>query len=595
MTREGATEINKATGGTENISSREGERLPDIPASLPVVENVQNSGVVDPAKAKKQLAKKRAHKRANAKIFKQSQAKPETTLLKFNDERVLDKSQDKSGMRLFFWDGNNPANGKLQHTLYRPGQEASLLVHREVKKSDNMGVEAAHSVEEKGEHGARRLSAGYRILKYHHHRAKLRAEEKVIKANSKAFYDRSMRLSPELKKANPTKKALHKRKIKRDYAKAFRQGNLGAKHATTASRSATRHTKNTVIRVIRSARNIKIFATFGVILLVLMMLMASISSCATMIVGGLNTILSTSYVAQDECMLGVHEDFLELEEELAERIANIPYERPGYDEYRFNLDPISHNPHELISYLTALHHDFTRQQVQGELRRIFNQQYILTLNSITEVRTRTETRVDSEGNTTTVEVQYTWRILVITLVNRSISAVAEDNLTPEQFEMFLAYLETMGNRPDLFADPPYDYAIEDFNMPSAYLTDSRFAAMMAEAEKFIGFPYVWGGSNPATSFDCSGFVSWVINQSGVGSVGRMTANGLYNHTITISANAAIPGDLVFFQGTWNTRGASHVGIYTGGGMMLHAGDPIGFTSIKTSYWTRHFKAFGRLP
>jgi len=365
--------------------------------------------------------------------------------------------------------------------------------------------------------------------------------------------------------------------------------------------------------------------------------------------GGFGQVIATSYTAEDEDILGAHNDYTALENQLADRIANIPNDYPGYDEYRFYLDPIEHDPHELIAFLTAIYLAFTQDEVQATMQNLFNQQYILTLTPIVEIRTREETRtgtnLDGSTYSYTVTVEYEWRVLVVTLVNRGIRAVAADILTPEQYEMFLVLLETQGNRPDLFGGDGLAIGLSEHerneqfrlmftglfqtgqgtteqtqavggtsgqrtqgqrqttggnaaNIPPAYVVDSRFPAMIAEAEQFLGYRYVWGGSNPATSFDCSGFVSWVINQSGAGNVGRMTANGLYNHTVTITPEEVRPGDLVFFQGTFNTRGASHVGIYTGGGMMIHTGsNPAGvsFVSIHTAYWTRHFKAFGRLP
>jgi len=558
MSRSGAVEVNKSTGAETSISARDESRTQEVSTSPPV-ESVQNHETE---------AKKQTHKKANAEIFKRNQPKAEVSQLKFLDEttknsklktgRVLDLSK----MRLSFMEGEKSPNGKLQHILDAPRRESALVVHREIDKSDNTGVEATHSVEKASERGARVFTVGYKRLRFHRQHS-----------------ERKNTISPN--------KVMQKKRIKREYAKAFRQRSKDTSHAVaTAAKRTTHNIGRAVVRVVKSVGNIKLFATFGMIFLVLMLLMAGVSSCAAMFSGGLNAILATSYTSEDEDMLGAHEDYTELERELSERLANISDEFPDYDEYRFELDHIGHDPHELISYLTALLHFFTREQVQDELLRIFEQQYTLTFISEVEIRTRTETHTDSEGETYTVEVEYSWYILTVRLENRGIRAVAEENLTPEQFEMFLIYLETQGNRPDLFAE-----LVE----PSIVPTNERFAAMMEIAEQFIGFPYVWGGSNPATSFDCSGFVSWVINQSGVGSVGRMTANGLYNHTISISAYEARPGDLIFFQGTWNVRGASHVGLYTGGGVMLHAGDPIGFASIRTPYWVNHFKGFGRLP
>jgi len=560
MTRDGAVEVNKATGAAANISERNTEADPAQNVQSPGDDSMHIiGGVVGRVSMERQAAKKRRAKKANAEIYES----------------------------------------------YRPKREAASFVHAQVSKheGDNTGLQAAHSAEKATEYGVRKIGDGYRRLKFIPHRAAFRAEEKVIKANSKALYERSLRLNPELRNANPIKRAWHKRKIKRDYAKAFRQGNKGVQQAAGTAKKATRRVGRGIVKTIKSVKTKKMLVLFGVLFLMLMLIMTGVSSCMAMFSGGFNMIISTSYTAEDEDILGVHGSYVAHENALENRIANVPNEFPGYDEYRFNLDPIGHNPHELISYLTARFQAFTMDdpEVQVAIAALFARQYVLTFTSIVEVRTRTETHTgtDAEGNTYsyTVEVQYNWYVLVTTLVNRGLSTAALENLTPEQAEMFLVYMETQGNRPDLFAGSPFASG-EDFQhyeIPPDALSDTTFAAMIAVAERYLGYPYVWGGSNPATGFDCSGFVWWVITQSGVGSIGRTTANGLLNHTTIIPANEARPGDLVFFQGTYNTQGASHVGLYVGDGMMVHAGSPVSYASIRTPYWTRHFLAFGRLP
>jgi cell wall-associated NlpC family hydrolase len=301
-------------------------------------------------------------------------------------------------------------------------------------------------------------------------------------------------------------------------------------------------------------------------------------------------------------------NYTALETALRQRIANIESEYPGYDEYRYSLDELGHDPFELASYLTALFNSYTPAQAQAELQRVFGQQYTLTLTPVTETRYRTETRTgsttytDADGNshteyyTYTVEVPYSYYILNVSLVNRSFGSVAAANLTAEQKEMYDIYTETQGNKPYLFEGNVYVNRGEytDYDVPPDALTDTTFAAMLAEAEKYLGYPYVWGGSSPSTSFDCSGFVSWVVNHSGW-SMGRLTANGLMNRCAIIPPSEARPGDLIFFQGTYDTSGASHVGIYVGNGMMIHCGNPISYASVTTAYWTNHFYAYGRLP
>jgi len=355
--------------------------------------------------------------------------------------------------------------------------------------------------------------------------------------------------------------------------------------------------------------------------------------------GGMSSIIATTYTAEDEDILGAHADYTALENALANRINNIPNEFPGYDEYRFFLDPIGHDPHELISFLTALYFAFTQEEVQATLQSLFNQQYILTLTPIVEVRTREEERTgtgtgtDPDGYpytytyTYTVIVEYNWYVLVVTLNNRGIREVAAEVLNADQYEMFLMLLEAQGNRPDLFGGEPLSIAelmeranielprifrpqpsetpppqerptrVINPNLPPA-MTDSQFNAMREEAEQFIGYPYVWGGSNPATGFDCSGFVSWVINQSGVGSVGRTNVRGLYARTTTIPRYYAQPGDLIFFINTFANaipNAPSHVGIYLGNNTMIHAGSPVNIADITRPFWVNHFYAIGRLP
>jgi hypothetical protein len=319
----------------------------------------------------------------------------------------------------------------------------------------------------------------------------------------------------------------------------------------------------------------------------------------------------TSYTAEDEDILGAEADYAALASQLLLRVFNIENEFPGYDEYRFDVDQVGHDPHVLASYLSARFLMYTREQVQAELHSLFAQQYTLTLTPITETRYRTETRVEvvevvdpvtgevtSEEREYEVEVAYTYHILEVSLRNHNLANVVLANLTPDELEMFHVYMETRGNRPELFEDNNFANrdAFMDFDVPPEALSDVVFANMLREAEKFLGWPYVWGGSSPATSFDCSGFVSWVINNSGNGwNVGRLTANGLWAITTPVSPANARPGDLIFFHSTYNTPlPISHVGIYVGGGHMIHAGNPISFVDITSPYWVRHFYGFGRI-
>jgi len=637
MTRGGAVEVNKATGSAERISARDMDVSPDTNSAELL------TGAVDRVLSERRALKKRAVRKENAKIFKRVHRSPETSRLQFTDaeradpalspyikksdkaadryekartrvpkekvlsiERVSDNPAGRSKTRLTFRERDKPPNGKLTHTLKRPGREAALAAHSEVRKSDNTGIEAAHFAERRAEGAARKIGQGYKYLKFRPYRAAAKAEEKAFKANVNALYERSLRLDPELAEANPVKKAWHKRKIKRDYAKSFRQGNLDrVKQTAATAKKAAQKAKETTEKAVKfAARHWKGLLLFGGALLMLIMLVAGLGSCASMFGGGGGAVIGTSYTAEDADITGADADYTALETQLAARIANIESEYGGYDEYRYSLDEIGHDPFELTSYLTAKCNAYTREQVQAELAALFNQQYTLTLTPVTEVRYRTETRTghytDADGNshsyTYTVQVPYNHYILNVSLTNRSLWSVALANLTPEQAEMYAVYMETKGNKPELFADNVYVNRGEytDYDVPPDALTDTTFAAMLQEAEKYLGMAYVWGGSSPSTGFDCSGFVSWVVNHCGW-NFGRLTANGLMNQCAIIPASEAQPGDLIFFQGTYDVSGASHVGIYVGGGYMIHCGNPISYADITKTYWVNHFYCFGRLP
>lgn len=332
--------------------------------------------------------------------------------------------------------------------------------------------------------------------------------------------------------------------------------------------------------------------------LLFMVISGMFSACSTMFQGGTQVVLGTSFTAEDEDILGTDEDYTALENDLRSQVDNIESTHPGYDEYRYALDEIGHNPYELAAYLTVVFEDYTREEVQAELVRLFEEQYDLELDEEVEIRSYTTT--DEDGNTSTVYYEY--RILNVTLTNYGLgNVIASSRLTAEQWERYKVLLETLGNRSYLFGEdvssaPGGGGEYTDYDIPGEALTDTAFANMVREAEKYLGYPYVWGGSSPSTSFDCSGFVSWVINNCGNGwSVGRQTANGLKNLCDIIPPSEAKPGDLIFFQGTYNTSGASHVGIYVGNGMMIHCGDPISYASIETNYWQQHFYCFGRIP
>lgn len=463
--------------------------------------------------------------------------------------------------------------------------------HRKIHEAEheNVGVEGAHKTEllaEAGIHKTRRYAK--RRIREHPARQTAKWERKTMKANAELHYQQMAAEHPELQ-SNALSRMAQKWKIKRQYAKEAREAaRQGAKAAGTVA-STTEKAAQRLALFVRSHKGgaVALLLLFC-IFLILNSVFSALPSLGT---GMMNAVVGTSYTAEDEDILGANEDYTALENALKEEVANIERTHPGYDEYRYNVDELGHNPYELTSYLIAKLRYFTREDVQGELRDLFAAQYTLTLRE--EVQTRTYT--DSDGD----EHEYDYYILHVTLKNKTLPAVITSRLDAEQTEIYDITLELKGNKPylwdDIYSgnDGGYDPG-SDYTIPGEALSDPAFAALIAEAEKYLGWPYVWGGSSPSTSFDCSGFICWVYTHSGVYNLPRTTANGILSQCSRVSKADARPGDLIFFQGTYNTSGASHVGVYVGNGMMLHAGDPIKYTSINTSYWQNHFLTFGRL-
>ncbi|MBP8969941.1 MAG: C40 family peptidase [Lachnospiraceae bacterium] len=357
------------------------------------------------------------------------------------------------------------------------------------------------------------------------------------------------------------------------------------------------------------------FLIAGAVLIIVLVISGSLSSCSLMAGGGSNSILATSFTAQDADIVAVEGDYVSLETELQNTVNRIEADHPGYDEYQYDLSEIAHNPFELAALLTVLYEDYTESEVQSMLQTIKDYQYTLTLTQVVETRTRTEERTGTrtihhaDGTTTTeeytyeVEVEYDYYILKTKLTNNGIQAAINAlGLTDEQLQRYAVILEMRGNKPDIFGDNPYanpgvSEEYQDYDVPAEYLTDQQFANMLNEAERYLGYPYVWGGSSPSTSFDCSGFVSYVINNCGNGwNYGRLTANGWKNTTARVNASDVKPGDLIFFQGTYDTSGASHVGIVVdpANKIMIHCGNPIQYASYDSNYWRQHFYCYGRI-
>ena len=533
---------------------------------------------------------------ARAKIPKQKRIKA---------AREFDEATGRAKTRLYFEKTDKPPDTKLHHNpANRPVREIKNYVHGKVGEveKENSGVEGAHKTEKLAEkaggYASRKLKEGYRSHKLKPYREAAKAEVASMKADTNYLYHKTIKENPELA-SNPLSRFHQKQQIKRQYAKDLRgAGKSARKAAKKTGKAAGEATKKTTDFI---ARHWKGILTASVFLLLIVMIFTGLSSCAAILQGGVTSVVGTSYTAEDEAIREVEADYKELEKDLREEIADIESDYPDYDEYQYHLDEIGHNPFALASYLTAKLYDYTRQEAQAELQALFEKQYTLTLREEIQTRYRTETTTDPDtGETTTEEVPYDYYILHVTLTNKNIETLAGELLTPEQKEMFDIYMETKGNKPDIFGE---DYAATpgggqytDYEIPPEALSDERFAAMIAEAEKYLGYPYVWGGSSPSTSFDCSGFVCWVINHSGAGSVGRTTAQGIFNYTTPIAPSEAKPGDIIFFTGTYDSGSAvSHVGIYVGNGMMIHCGNPISYASVNTPYWQSHFYSYGRLP
>lgn len=533
-------------------------------------------------------------------------------------ERVVGED-GKVSVKLHFEevDKKKPTS-KLTHSLTdAPLNTVLATAHREVRDSeeDNVGVEGAHKLEQVAEGGVRTLDSAHRSHKLKPYREAAYAEKAADKANLKALNKQAQQNNPQFS-SNPYSRWQQKRAIKKEYmaAKAGKTGATTAKATQKTAKSAKKAAENTKKTGTFLARHWKGALIVLALLLMIAFLSSVISSCSVLVQSGVTSFAASSYAADDADMLAAEEQYCALEAELQEYLDT--YENThDYDEYHYDLDDIEHDPYVLISTISALHGgEWTIGEVGGTIQMLFDKQYILTETVTTETRYRTETRTgttsytDPEtGETVTeeyeyeVQVPYTYYICNVTHENFNLSHVPVYIMSEEQLSMYATYMATLGNRPDLFPDSQYvgmyiDTEYEDYEIPTEALSDPRFAAMMEEAEKYLGYPYVWGGSSPSTSFDCSGFVSWVINNCGEGwSIGRLGAEGLRNTCSYVSPVNARPGDLIFFEGTYDTSGASHVGIYVGNNMMIHCGDPIQYASINTNYWQQHFLSFGRLP
>ena len=542
-------------------------------------------------------------KKAAAKADKAQAKIPKKTVVK--KERGFDPATGKVKTQLRFEevDKKKPPS-KLTHAVRdAPANFVLSQVHREVRQSedDNVGVEAAHKVEQAVESGGRLVQSAHRAHQLKPYRAAIRAEKKLERANLDALQKKAEIDSPT---SNPVSKWQQKQAIKKQYAAA--KHNQTAQTTAKAAENTAKAAKKAAEKAEKAGKYVwehrRGFAIAAAILLMLAFLLNGLSSCSVMMDGIGSGIAASTYPSQDADMLGAEAQYCAMEAEL-QRYLDTYESTHDYDEYHFDLDTIEHDPYVLISMITALHQgEWTLDEVQGTLQMLFDRQYILTEDVVVETRYRTETDTwtDADGNThtETYRVPYDYYICNVKLENFNLSHVPVYIMSQEQLSMYATYMSVLGNREDLFGDSPYvDKYITnppaDYDVNPEYLNDEKFAVLITEAEKYLGYPYVWGGSNPDTSFDCSGFVSYVLTNSGLVNTGRLGAQGLYNISTPVSKANAQPGDLIFFVGTYDTPGVSHVGIYVGDGVMIHCGDPIQYTSINSSYWQQHFYAFGR--
>ena len=616
MTRDGAISVNLVTGEATHVSDRPPEQ--DYSSADETAGALSRAADEAAGHVERRQAKKARRKRRDT--FREGEAardRPSSRLQFSEADRAADKlkkavrKSDKAADKLDAAKAAVPVKppGKEHgNPLSRPVQEVKSTLHGEVSKveGDNSGVQAGHlgerQIEKAVGYGGRRFHQARADRKLKPWRDVSKAEQAAVKANADFYWQKSIMENPQLASSNPISRLWQKKRLQKQYA-AHRAGTGAAQAAGKASQTAASAAKKgggTIAQKLGGfvTKNTHTLLIGGGIGLILMLIMGLMQSCTSMFGGGTSGLVASSYLSEDADLTGAEAAYCGMEAELQEYLDT--YEAThDYDEYHFDLDEIEHDPYVLLSILSALHEGvFTLDDVQSDLEMLFDKQYIITETVTTETRYRTETRTDSEGNEYEVEVPYTWYICTVTLENFDLSHVPVYIMGEDQLSMYAVYMSTLGNRPDLFPSSGYvGKYIENpptaWDIPAEYLTDERFATLITEAEKYLGYPYVWGGSSPETSFDCSGFVSYVLTNTGLFNTGRLGAQGLYNISTPVSAPQ--PGDLVFFVGTYDTSGISHVGIYVGDGMMLHCGDPISYTNLNTSYWQSHFYAYARPP
>ena len=555
----------------------------------------------------------RKHNTTRLHFTEEERASPELKKPIQKAEKAADRvEQVKKKARLQF-EGDAPKPpSKLSHEVQKaPGRLLSEKVHRNIRESEdeNAGVQAAYAAERTAETTLHMGESAYHAHKLKPQKELYKAEQKLDQANVDVLYKQNVLNDPQ-GSSNPMSRYRQKQAIKKQYAAA--KSGRRTEQTVKGARKAAQETEKATEKVLQFIEKHKVgFLVFGLLGVLVFLLMNTFSSCSQMAMGTVQSVVGTSYLSEDDDILAVERAYVRMEDELDRRIDSIESEYPGYDEYRYSIDEIGHNPYALISYLTAKYVSFTPAEMQSELETLFQEQYRLSVTESKEIRYITEeqtvTTIDPETGeeittTETVEVPYEYKILSVELLNHGIPI---SDLDAEQSEMYAVLMETRGNKPELFdsEDNPFVGSLDitpptPYEIPPAALADPQFAALIREAEKYLGYPYVWGGSKPSTSFDCSGFTCWVLNQSGVASVGRTNARGLYKRSTVVSRAEAKPGDLIFFTGARAAQighPVTHVGIYVGNGMMIHcAGNGVEYHTIDSKYYKKNFYAFGRL-
>ena len=621
MTRDGAISVNMVTGETSHVSDRAPEQ--DYSPSGDSTALARTAlHHLDDRRVRKSQKKKRRNRRKAYREGTAANSRPSSRLQFTEEERAApelqkairksDKAADKLDAVRAAVPEKQPSLHQPVNPLARPLQEIGHAAHAKVHEveQENVGVEAGHlterSMERAVRYGNRKLQNWQTDRKLKPWREVSHAEQAAVQANAEALYQKALRENPQLAASNLISRMWQKKKLQKQYAAAYRAAH-SAGDAAAAAQTAAKGAKKSADAAKKAgefvSKHKKAFLIVGGIGLLLVMLLGLLQSCSSIFGGGVSNIVASSYLSEDSDLLAAETAYCAMEDELREYLDT--YEQThDYDEYHFDLDEIKHDPYVLLSILSALHEgQFTIDQVQDDFQMLFDKQYILTETVTTETRYRTETDTwtDADGNThtDTYQVPYDYYICTVTLENFNLSHVPVYIMSEEQLGMYATYMATLGNRPDLFPGSGYigkyvEGSYTDYDIPPEALDDEVFAAIIKEAEKYLGYPYVWGGSSPSTSFDCSGFVSWVINHSGW-DVGRLGAQGLCNICTPVSSANVKPGDLVFFTGTYDTPGVSHVGIYVGNNMMIHCGDPISYANLNSNYWQSHFYRYGRLP